>query len=541
MDNNPQTVGAPPGGFVADAFTLYNWLGTFWQRIYQDSALMKATMDGTGVETAQLYLDFMEAIGLLNRNNVPAYHRERWHYATIKQSEADTGNAAALKLGMSPTIVIGPQTDPSYPAGAMFKLGGNASYSNVVAYPLHLDGMTDVITCITSNIARPAVVLVRDRDFVISGDTVFFTKDNDPFLVEGWSRKPTRDDVELALWCCDMLVDRDYVYNYLGSVLNIQTPSSEFYAKMMGAIWTLYNKGSSLAVVRSALGAVLGEPTVINLTERVETILEYADRQQVVTDAHVYTLPVTAVLRDDVVNNQILHQGDFLTKTLRLYETLDPLKISGCSEFGQLFYTDVPALWLDNRFMRARTRFGLGFDWTPRQITSAGVDANGNQRLQFELYGDPLDVQTFWNDFWAYCEQHSIAPATCFQDYLYATVSATGSYGQVRPMEFLLRYFLKYNAMVLVIERDQLNSEIRFTDVAKILTAFRLVIPAHVYLFIVEQLDKNDSYTLDTPESAIVRSWAKNKQESAHEGLPSQVGMTYLERRPVKRWMPACK
>ena len=520
---------------------LYNWLGSFWQHIYQNTELVRSFQLGQGVLSAQLYLDFLEGAGLLNRNNVPVFHRERWHYAVINKSQVGTGKAAALTVSMQPTPVLGPQIGLDFPAGAVFNLGSNAVYAQAVTYPLDIVNAADVVTCIVDNIVKPSVILTRDKDFVVENNTLFIRKDRDPFTNAAWPKLVTDTDQQITLWCCDTLVDADIIYNYIGSVLGIVTGSTEYYARFLNAVWDLYNHGTPLAFLLSAFGALFDEPTIIDAQEAVTNILIGTDKNQVITNSHVYDTTTNSVLRASVKVGAVLSQGEFLTETVRLYNTLDPMKLANANEYGTRLITDVPSLWLGPNMLQSDVRYGVGLDWTLRDIVSAGVDANGNQKLYFQMYGTVADTNLFWTDFWAYCEAHGLAPATCFQSYLYAEPTGAGVYGRTTPMEFVLRYFLKYNFSVLVIDRDALSPTVKFTEVPKFIDAYRRIIPAHVYMLIVEQVDKADDYSLDTATSELVKCWSKSKYEVVREGTPSQLLMTYTDRGVRKQWIPSCR
>ena len=154
--------------------TLMNWLGVFWDQIYQDPDFMLRLQQGQGLLAAQLYLDFLENMELLNRNNVPVLHRERWKPVIIKQSAADTGDAAVLTVGDSRNIVAGPQENNAMIPGSTLAVGSTAALAGVVSYPL--SDIMDIITSISDNIIMPGTVLVNGVDFSVSQNTIMFRR-----------------------------------------------------------------------------------------------------------------------------------------------------------------------------------------------------------------------------------------------------------------------------------------------------------------------------------------------------------------------------
>jgi hypothetical protein len=115
--------------------TLSNVLGDYWTRLYADSELLSKISDGNGLAAAQTYLEFVETVLCLDRQNMPAYHREMFVPIVIRLSEVNTGTA--LKIGQQPTVSIGPQDDGDYRGGDIFKIGGNAALKDTLSYKIN--------------------------------------------------------------------------------------------------------------------------------------------------------------------------------------------------------------------------------------------------------------------------------------------------------------------------------------------------------------------------------------------------------------------
>jgi hypothetical protein len=541
------TVSVPLPDFVKNGNTLTEWLGLFWTRIYENADFVQSFEHGQGLLAAQLYLDYLENIDLIDRNTVPVFHRERWKPIVIKRSDRGKGNANLLRVGMTPPPKVGPQpAGTPYVEGEVYKVGGHAEFTNATSYPLP-DGLTDVMTCICDNIAVPKTVLIRGTDFIIRENTIFFLRNNDPFDDPNFPRRVTteegHEDEEILLWTVDALIDRDYVYRHLGYVMGLETESTEFYRKMINGLWDLYNLGTPISIVKSGLGALLGEPTIIHTREVVELIRPEDQYLKIVTDKEVYDVSLDATLREEVVVGAVLRAGEFLTETIRLYETLDPMKLAAANEYGERLRDDLYSLFFDDTLMRAPLRFGVGASWELSDIVNTGFDANGNPKLKCDLYGTASDIDAFWNDFWQYLEDHNISSETCFEAYLDdIVVPVVGAvYGRVPPLEYFMRYFLKANAMVIVVERDRLTSGPTDRDPVGLLTFMQDVIPAHIFLFVVEQRHlEPEEYDMTLLGSEIERTYATDLASQAYPGGPSTVRMTYLDRPPIMRWIPQC-
>jgi hypothetical protein len=288
---------------------------------------------------------------------------------------------------------------------------------------------------------------------------------------------------------------------------------------------------------------MLGEPTVIHKTEVVEAILSHENDVQIVTDLEVYSVSKTSTLRSACVVGAVMHMGDFFTETIRLYETMDPRKLNATSEFGDRLKTDLYAMFFDQRMLKSNVEFGVGASWELSNIIVDGFDSKGNPRLRFTLYGDPDDISLFWQDFWQYLEDHDLTSETCFQDYIDDIVlPVEGTVcGHVAPMEYFLRYFMKANAMLLVVEKDKLSSPPTDRDPMSLLDLIRPALPAHVQLLVVEQIHVTEDYDLADLNSEIGVMYGKILASSAQPGGPSSATLTYQDRPPVVRWISQCR
>lgn len=521
---------------------LWEWLGSFWHRVYQNPAFAKNVQYGQGLLSTQLYLDFIEGLSKINRNSVPVFHRERWHPVKLLRSQVNTGDAALLRIGVDPVPVLGPQVVSSYMYGKTFQIGGTTAFSASVSYPL--EGVQTVMACICSSIMNPGTVLLAGTDFIISESTVFFLKEKDPFNDASFPKRKVLNadgeaDEELILWCMDTLEERDYVYEQLGYVFNVRLGSSEFYRNMLNRIWDLYNYGTPIQLLKSAIGAILDEPTILNTEETVATILYNDDSIQVVTDASVYKLSASATLRAEVVVGATLSAGDFMTETIRLYSNVDPLHLNASSEYGVRFVTDVPSMFFGVNMFKSNLRFGIGASWSVSDITSVGLDVNGNPKLKIDLLGDASDINLFWQDFWAYLELNDMSAVTCFEDYIDSDVGPV--YGKVAPLEYFLRYFLRANTCIIVVESDKLTDTGRGN--INQLSMLRDVLPAHVMLMVTVQLAVTDVvYDLTTADdSDLDDAVAVLATDSARPGGLSSLTLTYRDRCPILRWIPTCR
>lgn len=539
------TTSVPLNDGLSNGDLIYRWLGNFWQSIFKDDVLIRRYQAGQGLTSSQLYLNFLETLDLYDRNTVPVYHRERWRMFTIKASQRNTGNAAAICLGSQFTPVIGPQLELPYQLGATYTIGGFTTRVGATTYPVTIPDVADIATALVDDIVKPAKLLLRDVDFKFEQDTVIFLNNNDPFTlgfpVRSVVNADGTTDQEVAIWAVDTLFDTDYVFNFIGYVLGMRGVSSEFYAKYLNALWDIYNSGTSLSLFQSGIAAMLDEPFVIEDEETVVQIVS-GDNLQVITDKHVYTLPSNAALATNLQVGSLLYKGDLLSDTIHIYNNTDPSRLSAGNSAPQ-FRSDINALFLTPGFFRTQLRWGLGLSWQLEDIVYHGTDSNGNPKLNFTVYGAQSDIDAFWSDFWTYCELNHIDGKACFDGHLRGKLlPVDGSvWGTISPLEYFLYQFLKANMLFIVVDSAKLSA--RGRQSLYLLNALRQVIPSHVCFFVVERQtvtpEEYDMGAIMTDTAVPALAHTINDVAGADEYYKAH--MTYKAAAPGVQLIPACQ
>ena len=525
---------------------LFKWLGSFWSGICEDAELLNRMYKANGVLSAQLYQEFLDSINLANRKQIPLYHRKAWYPITLYLKDKNSSDACGLKLNMDPTPVIGAQTDTLFEVGAICKIGGSLPYKNITAYALP-DTIKSLAT-ITDNIVSPNVVYLSGVNYVIQDSILYFLNNQDPFdNAQFISEDVEIDDVttkKIILWCAETLIDRDYIYNHAGYVLGFKDATSKEYLTAVNALWDTYNDGATVANLKIAMASILGEPIATSAVEVVDTVINLENTKQVITDRNVYTLNSRAEIHSDVTKGAILHRGDFLTSTIRLYDNLDPTRLQANSPDVQQLREDVPALFLPAPMFRAKLDGGIGVTWELTDIINAGQDANDNTKYTFKVYGSDSDISKLWADIQDYMTQNDVAFGDVLTGYLYedadiATPEGTIC-GRIASLEFFMANCLKSNAFITVIDVSSL-SDFGARNLYK-LKELKKITPAHVYMFTIEKItDLTDDYALDTGLSeSIIQSVAKPENSVAKAGGRSAEFLTYSDKLVRVKWVPVC-
>ena len=535
-----KTLAIPLPTLSSNGDKVYQWMGALWSNLFKDGPFIRQTQQANGLLTAQLYLDFLETAKLTNHNESPVFHRNRWQPVVLRKSQLNSGDAVTLKLQDSPVPKIGPQTDVPFVIGQLPKIGGNLPLAGISAYPLV--NVVDFCNVLVDDIAKPKVVWMKGIDFVVQADTLLLYNSRDPFDGTFPIEQLPDGDQQVTLWAMDALLDKDYVYDYLGYVMGVHTPSTEFYSNYLRALWNIYNQGATLALFAGGLAALLDEPAILDASETITQIVTGA-KPQVITDKHVYDINDTAVLNPAVVVGAVLPMGTILTQTIRIYDNLDPARLSAGTPYGDRLRSDIMSLCLPPAFFRARINHSLGLTWQLENITYAGRDANGNAKLRFTLYGDADDIEVFWQDFWNYCERNQIDGEACLHGFLYDTLpdSEAAVWGKLSPLEYFLSNFLKANLLVIVVDSSKLSTAGRNT--LSQVTLLRAVIPAAVCFFVIESLIVNsEQYAMgeNVMDKQHTPLFTNMRNEIAGSDEYDKVRMTYRAAKPISRWIPVC-
>jgi hypothetical protein len=545
-----KTVVAPPSSLELGR-SVCAGLGAFWLRLYQDRRLISRYCDGSGLQAAQIYLNFVEVAAALGRRSIPVFHRERWLPIVIRRSQQNLGEFQRIKVGQEPTIVMGPQpADTDYLEGQVFKVGRPAYRFGMVGYPTEAAGFVDGITHISDQIASPSTVLTKNTEFQIQEDTVVFLSEHDPFTAPDYARRTIEDpvtgetDEELLLWGYHGLQEQNLVRDNFGYAIDLQKDSSPAYWDQTNALWDLRFNGTPLSQFRQAVGEMLGVATIKTDGEVIEEVIAESDGStSVVTNQRVYKISDLEELRSEAVPGAVFNQGDYLSNTVKLYPRLDPDKFLALNgrTLGE-FLTDVPALYLPKGIIgNYSSPIGFIAKWEETEIRYFGDDSNGNPKLRFELGGPAQELDLFWQEIWDRAEADNESLSDFFASYLtspppyFALEQVVGS---INPMKFYMQNFLKVNAGCLVVDFQALPAYIRSLE---ILGRLRRLIPAHTFLFIVARQEiSEEPYDMGLETSdTLVKYNGLALSEVAGDGLEEDA-LQYGHGPVTIRWIRKC-
>lgn len=531
---------------------LFGILGDYWTRLYTDSELLSKYSNGNGLAAAQTYLEFVETVLCLDRQNMPAYHREMFIPIVIRQSEVNSGTA--LKIGQQPTVSIGPQTDGDYRGGDIFRIGGNAALKNTLSYIMNTNVSFDTgIDSISNKLFTSEVTLVSGKDFYIEGNVLFIDETKDPFqsgdyLVREIPLEDGSVDYEILLWGTNALVDDDFPYVHYGWPIGGRYDKDPvIYLNQINALWDLQFVGSDIQVVKQAIAAMVNVPSVIEETEIVETIVGGQDGEvYVVTDKHSYLVELPDTILPHIIPGVTLYQGDFITDALKVYWNLDTTrfvypqndKITLAS-----FVEDVPSLYLPKGVAgNYSADSGIIVDWADSPITFEGYDNNGNWKIRFPLQANFGKSDIFWQEIWDRAESNNEALQDIFADFITTPAGNVGSIvGQINPLQYYMDNFLKANATIVTINFNSLPSSITSL---RALTRLKRIVPAHTLLLLIGRLAITElPYDLGESGQDTVNAYdafVVEDEGNVHGAVSSDTNLTYRDANLKTKWIRRC-
>lgn len=490
-------------------------LGTYWYYIYQDRAKLQNHYRGFFEEAGQTYLNFLETMATISRFNIPVFHKENWHYLTFLESDI---NSQILRYG------DGANYGDGYQYGVRF-----VKTDNSITLPENLRSAQFMF----NRLLEPSKTWVAGVDFKIDvpGNKVYF-RDN-PFDSDLVAKRNIVDDAgnvidrQAALWIYGGEYDLQYCWIHWGYALKVWMQSSGWYKDFINALANSYVQAPTLASLQGMLSALTGIPLIIEPTETVEVVLTEPDVKQVVTDQHVYELPLTANVI--VAAGDVLHGGEPITDGLLLLELNDRLPTA----------IELPGFSFGTNFLAQTAPLGplfseLLFENKVVPLQYIGIDQEGKAEVRFEVSGFPGDVEAFW----VAVQRRGWDSGKVLADYLDKRANPVGPPdpanlpATINPLEFILENLMRNNLMLIKIRPEQFPAGAPGTEFFHYL---RRALPPQVTYAVYVELSLGIDY-IDFSDTAFQSE--DLQLIDAIDPLVETIGPSYVEEaiaaRPVK-------
>lgn len=263
--------------------TLFRGISSFWSRFFNDKDVIGHLFSASDQLMGQIYLELMEVLLANSVKTVPVFSKEFWKLITFKSNEVQvTGEGYKFKLA---------------------------------------EKLQDV-PFIYNRIFEPTTILEQNKDYKISGTNIFFEKNIfDDLEYPGFAKRRDGNITTITMWAPTAKVDKEYVYEYYGRMLNIYEPSSENYKAFIRGIWFYYMNGPTINRIKSAMNIIGGYPVASEDGEIVLSIREISGIYYVKTT--ITTYEIENIVDLDVVVGQTLNAFQSLTTAYTVTDYID--------------------------------------------------------------------------------------------------------------------------------------------------------------------------------------------------------------------------
>lgn len=420
-------------------------LGGFWSRTYGGVELVldyvRATLEGERALRQRLN----DVYDGLSRLTSPVFQRTRWLPLILRQSQVRPAPARPIGSG----LVVGPQPID----GTVYLLG--QPVGDAVLYPAP-PGLANGLL-LANALTAPTVLWVNGLEFSLDASTGVLSFPVDPFQNPLLAQEPVPNasqDQQITLWLFQADLDEDLVSRRLGYQLGLELPASVPAWSLLNALLDCIITGTTLDGLRRCLDALADAPRAREV-ETVVDLYQEPGQQWVLTDRNAYRLGAGAGLL--VQKGQTLAPGDYLADAALIYEV------------GRGQMPPLTALTLPTGLL-ADVQGPLTFSAapTPLRVTTQ----NGFVRLDWDLGGDPTDVQAFFDQLQARGE----SAGKTLGDYLNPLPPT------ISPLRFLCENVLRGNTLIAVLKEESFGPDALGSSYLWVL---RKVLPPHAALLTV--------------------------------------------------------
>jgi hypothetical protein len=389
---------------------LRQMLGSLWHRLYDGRDFILDKVQGVGELYTQLLSDLQETAAAVSRQTVPVFHRENWHFLTLKQSELNNNQAALWRLDRGEQLDQGLKFDSALGIDYTFDLPENLRDVNLI-----MNRLTD-----------PSVVLHKNMDFQLDLEAGGIVFRENPFENADIPQTPifvngeiTDYQITLALFRGQF--DTQQIYTQFGYVLDLYRPSSAEYRSLVNAVFDAVTGCTAKQQLEDLVSLMADIPLVREAEETVEQITTDANFTWVITDKNAYAFSTAATVT--VAVTDVVRAGDTLTTGIEKIEF----------RHGEL-NSAIRCLVLGKGFLAPGFVGELIFVNSEQPITIE------DDHVSFPIGGFPGDVARFW--------ELVRAQELARDQLLYDLLRAQGNLPTtVNPAKFLVANVLRNNCV----------------------------------------------------------------------------------------------
>jgi hypothetical protein len=298
------------------------YIGTFWTKVFRDSLFINNLLSGTEDVYAQADEDTDCLNKALSRHTIEPYRTMRWMFATFSESQM---NQDAMTFNQENVFFNGE-----------YQFGDRLH----TLFSFSIDPRVRKIPYIMSSPTSPEVVLQENVDYYLDLEQNLLMFRENPFNM-GFSQRFLKTEGEpelgIALWFYRTELDyKDVPYIY-GEPAKIGVGSSEYFKRIVNAIWDLRVEGGTIANVNKLLCAVVDTDYVDEAGTVEDTFVEGARRWAKIS-GRLYSAPASIGFLKDIGDSVLA--GEMIFDAVTVYTGRDTIP-----------YERFPALHLSNNFI----------------------------------------------------------------------------------------------------------------------------------------------------------------------------------------------
>ena len=383
---------------------LYRMFGPFWNQVWQEPSLVETATAAFREAYNRLEGDRSRIQDNLNRFAIPLSFYRHFNYRLVREHELGQGYRPLGTFNLGEGARLGELQD--FPP----------VWTLAMAQPTHVELLLD-------KPVQPTVIWQRGQEFDYADGFIHFYKN--PFEA-GFLSDVTSTDGVLArtckFWMCDTKFDVRSVKDFFGVYFGVQTPTTEYYKRLVNIIWDLALEGATIRHTTAFLCA-LADTDVALEDGKVEAVWTENGRVYVATPNHLHSAPDVA--------SAIVSPDDIVEMGQNLFDSVTILKGS-----DTIPSADFPMLHLGREFISARYEGGILLQNRSFLLTNS----------RFQVGGLPATVDAWWDDVEADMAARGAdlwATETSGQRYPY----------QLNPFDFIRQHVLKTNSLFITMNR----------------------------------------------------------------------------------------
>ena len=464
-----------PSSDLQNPAKILSLLGSLWTDVYDGRDLLQIRVEAAARLAEQSHIDFTEMCDNISRLKLHTWHREQWYALRLIESQVNQSDAALWKFD-----------DP----GVDFDDSGLFFDKPLEDgdFTWEIPAFIKDVELIQNRITDPSVTFFKDIDFKLVDSGIVFLVDpftNDLIPKIQIFENGVASDREIVLWLFRASFDWDYIYNLFGYVLGLELDSSDNYKEVVNSTMDAIAGGTAAKQMERLVSMLVDIPLVQSSPETVEVVTTDPNQRLIITDKEVYRFPLTTTPAVSV--GDVVQDGDSLINEFNVIQFG-----SGSDDASAL-----PGIVVGNGLLGEGFLEELLFENKTVPLVVTG--AIGEERVEFEIQGHPLDVQFFWDTVHA----NRLVYGQSLYDLMKA--SSEGVPTTVNPMNFLIENVLRNNAFAIHVVSSGFGVNALGFGPGILL---RRITPPHTLLLIIIELPTlSDSANMDNVDDTTTGSF----------------------------------